>query len=60
MENERLLEFFEYGKEQSTPEVNITDLAQLIITVYDQTPERTVALRKLIEVRDELRRCTFK
>lgn len=53
--NERMLKWFEYGhlpehlKVVSAP---FGDLAQKITTEIEPGPERTVALRKLLEAKD--------
>lgn len=55
IEKELLLQFFEYGhlpaglQEVSKP---FGDLAVLIATTLPRNPERTVALRKLLEAKD--------
>ena len=55
MENDRMLQFFEYVhlpahlQDVSRP---FHDLALKIIDTLPQNPERTVALRKLLEAKD--------
>lgn len=55
MENEPILQFFQYAhlppamQEHSRP---FCDLAQRIVDTLPRNPERTVALRKLLEAKD--------
>ena len=54
-EQDRMLQFFEYGhlpphlKNASRP---FCDLAFKVVAEYPMNPERTVALRKLLEAKD--------
>lgn len=55
MMNDRMLQFFTYGHlPQNLAEVSkpFCDLANHIVSTLPSNPERTVALRKLLEAKD--------
>lgn len=58
MDKEPILQFFEFGHLRLTaPDdqevaVDFRRLAQALIRILPRTPERTVALRKLLEAKD--------
>ncbi|MEY9404384.1 hypothetical protein ABIF66_004234 [Bradyrhizobium japonicum] len=54
-ESEAILQFFEYGHlkpELQKPSAMFGDLAMWIVRSLSRNPERTVALRKLLEAKD--------
>lgn len=56
MNNEPVLQFFEYEhlRSESLKDVSrpFKDLAQLLVVTLPRNPERSVALRKLLEAKD--------
>lgn len=48
--DEPILQFFEYGHEPLSRQ--FMDLANMIVATLPRNPERTVALRKLLEAKD--------
>lgn len=59
---ERMLQFFKYAHlpvELRVASQPFCELAQQVVLDYPQNPERTVALRKLLEAKDAAVRCVI-
>ena len=62
MNKEHILQFFSYAhleEEKRTVSKPFGDLAQLIVQMLPRNPERTVALRTLLEAKDAAVRASF-
>lgn len=62
MGEERMLKWFEYNhlpKHLKDVSVHFHDLAEHLIEIVEPGPERTVALRKLLEAKDAAVRATL-